>query len=360
MDGTVPQICGSCTRQETAGEISRRHRINQRYLGEKEPHTAHDQVQALLDQTTPDGHSSTPLKGVDLYLGNTCQLRCVQCNPSYSRSILKDYQRLGWDFNDKNRMPMSPEQRISKQDPLIHQLLDQVKKSINTLDYIKLMGGEPTLIQPLLDFLEWCVAHGHHRRITLYLYTNAVTVSEHFIELLSQFQKVHLGISVDAVGGLDEWIRYPTNWEKKCHNIERLASKFPLAWIETTVFSFNIHHLPKLISWCRDKNYSQHIYCLNYPESLSIQNLPTDDKIPLAQELAKFAETLPQDSINDKGLHTMENRYRAFITAAVEFMMKNPHDPAQWQKCLDIVNGYNTIRSQPLQQHNPFFAKFLK
>jgi pyruvate-formate lyase-activating enzyme len=354
--GNTPKICSACTVKEGSGLTSRRHIINQRYLGEHAPDINHPQVRALLAQTQADGHSLAPLQGADISLGNTCQLRCIHCSPSYSRSITKDYQKLGLDFNDKNRMPIRAEDRIEKQDPLVDQVLEELKKSIHSLRYIKFIGGEPSLTRPLMEFLRWCVEHGHNHRLTLLLVTNAVTVRDEFIDLLKQFHCVLLGISVDGVGQLDEWLRFPTNWERKTSNIQRLMENFPRAWIETTLFSLNIHQLPKIINWCREKNYRQHIHHLHWPESMCIRHLPQAVKVSLAEELEQFAQQLPPDLPDDSMLTDCE--YRSFLRGTMDFMLSKDQDPLQWEQCLRTVSSYNTIRPRTLAEVNDFFSNF--
>lgn len=357
IEGEIPDICRSCKKNESAGIRSRRQRVNQRYLGEDSPLTTHPLVRDLLEKTANDGASSTGILEVDLAIGNTCQLRCIQCSPSYSRSVLKDYKKLGWDYNDKNRRPIKIEDRVDYQDSMMHGVFDQIKETIHSIKYIKFMGGEPTITRPLLEFLDWCIEHGHHRHLTILLCINAVTVSDKFIQTLQQFERVLLGISVDGVGGLDEWIRFPTNWERKIKNISRLIKAFPDAYINTTLCNLNIHNLPTLIEWCRSQGYRHSITRLNWPEIFSIQHFPEDTKKELSVMLNEYAQTLPEDYEDDRAL--VDNQYRAFIKATIEFMMENNDDSNQWTRCLETINSYNSIRPKTLQQSNPFFERFL-
>jgi sulfatase maturation enzyme AslB (radical SAM superfamily) len=357
MAGQLPDICRGCAKDEESGIRSRRHRMNQRYLGEDSPETQHPAVQELLQQTRVDGHSTAVLRGVDISYGNTCQLRCIQCSPSYSRSVSKDYAKLGWDHNHKNRMPIAVPDRAMQQDSATHSTLEQIKQHIHTMQYIKFVGGEPTITRPLLQFMDWCIEQGHNQRITVLLNTNAISVSDKFINCLKQFKKVLMGISVDGVGPLDEWIRFPTNWERKYSNIQRLMQALPHSYIATTLFNLNTHLLPELITWCRQHNYRHSIVRLNWPEFFSIQHLPGKAKQDLARLLDDFANTLPPDHIDDRSL--VDNQYRAFLKGTINFMLENQNNSTQWQRCIDTVESYNSIRPQSLQQVNPFFRQFL-
>jgi len=126
MSGSIPSICKNCVRDESVGIMSRRQRMNQRYVLEQDPSHDNIRVKELLLSTKDDGSSMSPLQGLDLSLGDTCQIRCIQCSPSYSRSISKDYEKLGWNYNDKNRLPIQPEFRVIKQDHAIASVLENV------------------------------------------------------------------------------------------------------------------------------------------------------------------------------------------------------------------------------------------
>jgi molybdenum cofactor biosynthesis enzyme MoaA len=357
MSGSIPSICKNCVRDESVGIMSRRQRMNQRYVLEQDPSHDNIRVKELLLSTKDDGSSMSPLQGLDLSLGDTCQIRCIQCSPSYSRSISKDYEKLGWNYNDKNRLPIQPEFRVIKQDHAIASVLENVKQIIHDVRYIKFIGGEPSITKPLLQFMDWCIENDHARNTVLLLNTNAVTISDRFIKQLQQFQRVLLAISVDGVEQLDEWIRYPTNWHRKTNNIHRLMQSFPDAYITTVLFNLNIHGLPDLIDWCRSNNYRHTINRLNWPEPFSLQHLPDNEKQNLSNILAKYAENLPEDQSDDRLL--ADRQYRKFISAIIEFMMTNPRDPSQWQQCQEIVKSYNEIRPMRLQDCSPQWNQLL-
>lgn len=357
MSGEIPSVCKNCVRDESVGIMSRRQKMNQRYLSEPNPSQDNAVVNDLLSLTQQDGASSTPLKGLDLSLGDTCQIRCIQCSPSFSRSISKDYAKLGWDYNDKNRLPIQPEYRVTRQDQAIYNVLQNIKDTIHTVRYIKFIGGEPSITKPLLEFMDWCIANDHAKDIVLLLNTNAVTISDRFITQLQQFQRVLLAISVDGVGALDEWIRYPTNWDRKVDNIRRLMQAFPDAYISTVLFGLNVHGLTDLIDWCRSNGYRHSIHRLNWPEPFSLQHLPDSEKQFLSESLTRYANDLPPDRIDDRLL--TDSQYRSFITGVIDYMAQNSADSAQWKRCQEIVQSYNKIRPTSLQDCSPQWSRLL-
>ena len=93
----VPE-CDLCWGQERNGKQSMRMRRNLRYLGNTEATEA--DLSMLKDYTESD----ELIEGLNLSVGNQCQLRCITCNPSYSRNIKKDYEKLNWSIHQKSRI----------------------------------------------------------------------------------------------------------------------------------------------------------------------------------------------------------------------------------------------------------------
>jgi hypothetical protein len=351
-DGILPDTCEGCTFNESVGILSRRHKMNQRYLGIQDPELTNKQVQKLLQQTNPDGSFDLEILGVEIGGDNTCQLRCIQCSPSYSKSINKDYEKLGWDHKRKNRLPIEVIDHGG-----LDQLFENLKPLVPKLNYLKFVGGEPSISKPLATFMDWCIENNHAKNIFLLCTTNAANVKDSWIDKLLKFNRVVLGISVDGVGGLDEWIRWPTNWEKKEKNIKKLMDSFPDAYIATTLFSLNIHKLDEIIYWCRENNYRHMIERLNWPEELSIKQFPSDTKEQLSRQLLELADSLKGTSINDDSRMLVDHYLDTFIRQTVDFM--NQNNSTMWDQCVNTIKSYNNIRNSTLGDHNDFW-KFVE
>ena len=258
----LPQ-CQHCWRDEEAGKVSGRLRRNQQYYGQGEILINDPIITPTLNQTQPDGHTDHPVKGLFFSVGNLCQLRCIDCSPSYSRSILKDYEKLGWGANTKNR-------RFIMQQDLLHndtqhdQSLWERIEEVGAVEWIRVQGGEPSISKPLLKFLRRYAEKGYAEHTTIFIITNAVNVKQEFIDALKPFRQVKFELSVDGVGALDEYVRYPTNWAKKECTIDQLLSEFPGGVIHSTMYSLNIGGLPELIRWAETKPAMHSIQSLTY------------------------------------------------------------------------------------------------
>ena len=337
----VPE-CNLCWNQEDNGKESMRMRRNVRYLGHAEA-TAHD-----IDLFQGNLESLELLEGINLSVGNQCQLRCISCNPSYSRNIKKDYDKLNWSIHDKTRFDSKNSSNASH--ILSEKNIIELKKITPTLRWVALAGGEPTLSQPIKNYLKWCIENQYNKQMSLVITTNGVNVKTDFIDIIQQFQNVILTISVDGYGELDEYLRWPSNWDKKIDFIKRCQKIFNNLDIHTVVYGLNCLAIDKLIKFVHEQGIKHNLECLQWPSSLSIDNMPHDLKQIALEKISSMAGDLENNLHYYKnikhGYHTI-NSTRALIKK-----LEMPSSP-NWEQTTAIIRSYDTIRSKKLSQIIP-------
>lgn len=355
VDGQQLEQCRHCWKDEAAGKVSGRLRRNQQYYGKADINIGDSIIKQTLAQTATDGHTEAPITGLFFSVGNLCQLRCIDCAPSYSRSILKDYEKLGWDPNIKNRRIIMKQDMLHDEKQHDISLWQRVKDIGPNVRWIRVQGGEPSISRPLLEFLRWYADQGHASHTTIFIITNAVNIKQEFIDALKPFQQVNFEISVDGHGALDEYLRYPTNWKKKEIIIDNLLENFQHCVIHSTVYSLGLGGLPDLIRWAEQKPAMHSIQCLTYPDELAIQHLPDEYKKRMIDELSPW---LPDQQ------YVMSNNYdrisyRNNAVLGVINRLKQDRDPAQWERSKEIIKAYDTIRSNTLGSLIPDILPYL-
>jgi molybdenum cofactor biosynthesis enzyme MoaA len=351
---SLPQ-CNQCWNDESANKISGRMRRNLKYYRQTEIHQNDEVFQDTISKTDATGHTSMPIKGLFFSVGDICQLRCIDCSPGYSRSILKDYQKLGWHSNFKNR-------RFVLKNDLMHDtkehqqhLWNRVQEIGGKVDWIRVQGGEPTISPQLLKFLHWYNEQGYASETTIMITTNAVNIRQQFLDALKPFRQVKIEISVDGVGELDEYLRYPTNWQKKEKIIDNLISQFDCN-IHSTVYSLSIDGLVDLIKWAETKSILHSLQILNYPDELGIQHLPDKFKHKLISELEPYRPT-QEYKLDDKFDH---QQYRNNCVQGIINRLMECRDEQKWQQAKHTVQAYDSIRHQKLTQILPRLGTYLQ
>lgn len=192
------------------------------------------------------------LRYLEIGLGTTCNLACRMCSETYSSKIAtiknpnKSYQQ-GYDLD-----------------------LDKMDIDLSNLERIKIMGGEPLLARDHHKFLAQLLeTHPNPEKIILQYCTNGtVKPTQDIIDFWNQIGWIHLRVSIDGVGKINEIQRPGHKWEtiqdtwnyflslqkevQKPYTSTRV--KTPLLQINTVITRLNLFHLDELGEWIKQNN----------------------------------------------------------------------------------------------------------
>ena len=264
-----PEMCQRCFREEDAGIKSARQNWNNKWLPK-------------LDNLKIDADFN--IKYVDIRLGNLCNLRCRMCNP-YASNLWVDEHHLV-----DNALSPDEFDRLKNMDwPENKKTWKNLFSIAHTVDEIYLTGGEPTIIKEQHKLLDYYIDNGTAKNIKLKYNTNLTNVPQHLIDRWKEFKRVQLNCSIDAVGDLNRYIRYPSNWDKIVENFEKIQN-LENVYIEVhcTVQMYNILELDKFIDWAEPYRHKIYFNILNHPEELNIRVLPKELKEVAAARLLPY------------------------------------------------------------------------
>lgn len=268
LNGERPEICQRCFREEDAGLTSARQHANNRWSKNKTYIT-----DAPLEITY-----------VDIRLGNLCNLKCRMCNPYASNQWVEEWELLG------NDLPETEKNRLKKMSwPENEKTWENLFDIANTVEEIYLTGGEPTLIKEQHKLLDYFIENNLAKDKILKYNTNLTNIPNHLIEKWSKFKMIKLNCSIDAIGKLDRYIRFPSDWKTVERNFLKLRS-YPNIVIEIhcTVQMYNILKLDELIDWALPYQHKIYFNILNHPEELNIRVLPNHLKNLAEEKLQKY------------------------------------------------------------------------
>lgn len=196
LDGKWPAGCESCKHIEESGGHS--DRVIQLFL---EGNTAPPELEKDLEATTV-----TP-RQIEIYWGNTCNMKCIYCAPHYSNKIHAEQKRFG-KF-DQDGVSIDPDD--FKLNPNIKRDTDRLfewfEKNIQHLHKIYIFGGEPFLqveTERMIKFLEERTLPD----LTLTFFSNLNVDHERvkrWVERLENLRKQGRLDKLVIVGSLDAW-----------------------------------------------------------------------------------------------------------------------------------------------------------
>ena len=347
LNNRAHDACKQCWTDDANGKFSLRQRRNQAYLNAKD-HELDPWIDHFKSITDETGHTSSEIQGINLSVGNTCQLRCTHCSPAYSNNVAKDYAKLGWDQDYKARKIFFTDRYLGahKQSMFDADAWPQLKAIAHNVKWIRCTGGEPTLSRGLLDFMQWLDAQGLAKDIDFGFNTNAMTVKDEWLDAAKKFKHTDCRISIDGSSDIDYYVRYPSNWERKTDCVMKLKQAFPNAYLFNTIYAMNIADLVTFIDTTKEWNVPYDLSLLSYPNALDIRHMPGEFKKEMSKKLFKIW-VAEENYISKNGLEAVIKR------------LNMPGDPELWQEAKQIIQSYDSIRPYTLASASPLLAPYL-
>ena len=235
-----------------------------------------------------------------LRLSNYCNLKCHSCW-SLSSSQLSSERQL-WLKDDslpqwlkKNWLYEKDKTNFPTIDnlPETSLFLENFRKIAPDLKRLYFSGGEPTLIKAYELVLEELLQIGN-THLELSLTINLTKVPQKFLSLLQRFSNLEVSCSIDGYGKVNDYIRYPSRWDKTSKNFKLLKKNLPKANIVIySVYSiYNSFSIMDLCDWA-EKFSSPPSICiswLRHPEYLRVENLPVKIKQEILKKWGLFME----------------------------------------------------------------------
>lgn len=234
---------------------------------------------ALYDQIT-----NFNLHTVDIRWTNQCNQACVYCGPHNSTL---------WEKEAGSTKIMSVKAKTA--------IRNFIFENIKQLKNVYLAGGEPTLMNENLEFLNLLL--DKNPNVTLRVNTNLSNINTKVANFIKQFKNVHWIVSVESTEKYYEYIRYGGSWKKFCDNLEEIKK------INGHKISFNMLHcilnhleIFKCIDHLTDLGFHNNSFVLGpvyTPIYLNILNLPGKKIQQVRAELTRRINSSPGFIIED-------------------------------------------------------------
>jgi MoaA/NifB/PqqE/SkfB family radical SAM enzyme len=305
-------------------------------------------IQRRIEESVADRHvMKTPPKKLHLWFGNVCNLQCRMCFATYSTRIAADPVHRSWSPGNPSAGLPPDQRRFSDgrtwaDSPSV--VFGELFEDTSQLTSLAFAGGEPFLqsqIEPLLQLL---VDRGRAPLMDLYFSTNGTVIRESLFDKLRKFGKVTLAVSVDGVGTLNEYIRFPSRWDVVWGNVLRMRDMgFAVVQVDPTFQAYNALAITDILRLC-DREGLECVQgnVLLYPEHLSIHVLPPACRRLARERLESYLKDCPE-------------RHRQG-TAAFASALAGPGHPKQKSLLatfMTFTNDLDASRNQSVAASNP-------
>ena len=260
LNGEIPPSCTKCFKEEAAGHNSKR-MWETRYWSERVD------VDKLIVDTNEDGSVPPKLTYIDLRFGTKCQLACVMCSPHDSSGWITDWQAIypkienaslkeTMQWKDKGSYNGSS-YNWHKNNPIFW---EQFYEQIPNMQQIYFAGGESLIIEEHYDILEQCIKQGYAKDLELRYNSNGVEWRDDLFDLWKEFKLVRFHYSVDSIKEMNDYIRYPSQWnrtEEVFHLLDTETSNNVEVTIACAVQALNIFYIPDFIKWKLQQKFNK-------------------------------------------------------------------------------------------------------
>ena len=229
---------------------------------------------------------------------NICNLQCRMCGPNSSHLIGKEYKKL-------NLISVAPPKERS----------DFSIVDFTNLKKLYVAGGEPTAMLEFYEFLDRCIEQ-KQTDFEFLINTNATKLNNRFKKQLKHFSNLQFIVSLEGLGLLNHYIRWPSDWDKIIENMHYLKKNNHIITTNTTVSIYNITGLYNLLKFFDDEFPGMLVHaqsCSSIGDMLSPFNFPY-------AELA-LERLLPIQNLN---CYKNDQLLKSYIDAIIAHYQTNP------------------------------------
>jgi hypothetical protein len=251
LNGVRPTACSVCWKLEDAGIVSDRIQKNNTF-----DHYSNRDLNFLYEDAK---QQQATIASYKIDTSTVCNATCVTCSGRLSSS---------WRQLEKENNVFS--QRI----PIItnsqtHQLID-----FPTAKMINFRGGEPFLSKTNFYILEKLIEVGNTDCFISFTTNGSIIPNAKQIEILSKFKHVDFDISIDGLGLVFEYLRYPLSWKSVLATIDFCRAHGFTVSASYTISNLNVLYHSQTTQWFTDNgiNYTNNL--VNYPEHFQPSALP--------------------------------------------------------------------------------------
>lgn len=350
LSGTATNLCSLCYHEDEVGSSSKRVRENLKCNIDSrafESTYANSPAKKIFDYSNAhQGVTDVRPTNYHISLGNECNLACRMCSPSYSSKIASELSKTG-AYAGPIRMNWTDNQHAW--DNLVEYMCDT-----ENLEFVHIVGGEPMLSSKFEDLVDRLIAA---KRTNIYFgfTTNGTIVKPRLLEKLNSFRQVDIGVSVECMGILNNYIRRGSEYTSVLSNLETYLTykNDPHVYITLRIApsALSVHTLIDLYKWSADRELDVMSNMLTRPNYLQIRHLPEHIKqaLLLRYEAWEFTPPLPGDSDPrdpNRFKEHIDNEIQAVITS-----LRAPADPTLTEQLYSALSAWGWLDNHDLKNY---------
>lgn len=365
--GEMPDaMCRACQLKDELGYESPRRKENMKSLvfldSFERSYQQSPNLSRFQHSENNQGATETTVHSLHINLGDKCNFACRMCNPWASTPLQREWKELGWVDSNTNFDHWSD-------DPTgWANFMGYLERHPDSIRVMHIIGGEVAFI-PKFDFLlNHLVEKDMAKNINFSFTINGSVDYTKYFDRLAKFKRTEIGISIESVEPVGDYIRQAGRIKNIMSNIEKLKKQRPdnmsLA-IRTVPSILSLPTYASLIKWCYELGIPIDNSMLVNPLWQQAKLLPDTLKQKVIEEVSAVLDTLPKQENkefnNQKDPHkidiSMRNECESIIGLA---KVPAPVDAEQLRKtCAEKLNQWDKLKKINLKDYSAELYEFL-
>jgi MoaA/NifB/PqqE/SkfB family radical SAM enzyme len=373
LNGESPDHCEQCYYEDSFGKLSGR--VRQLYKSavdinnfdltiRSSPH-----FENFKFSNDTDGQSDLNPVDLQIDLGNTCNSACIMCYPTASSKLESDYKKLHkiepMLFNNP-----TPYKSWTRNPEAMNSFIDQIA-DIKNIRYIHFLGGETLFDESFYQICERLIDAGLSKDIIVGTTTNGTIYNNRIQRFIENFKEFHLGISIESISPLNDYIRFPSTVKNILKNIDKFLALRDnsnlFVSLRITPNIFTIYELDKLMEYLiQNKVSAESCNILTEPRHLRMELIPDDIRAEIIDKFEKLIDKhdLKQTNIiNTRRSDLIDQSTANLILEYYNFIsnFKVPPDAEQSKnELVRSLKAFESIRNNSILDYAPRYENFLR
>lgn len=294
-------------------------------------------------------------------LGNFCNSSCIFCEPASSSRLATEFKHIG--------LISSVPQASWCENPIKFDAFLIALRKCKTIKYLHFIGGE-TLITPAFKrILEALVEENLHQTMTIGFTTNLTVWDQSTVDLLAKFEQVNLGMSIECIHPLNDYVRYGSSIDQAVKIMEQwLATAGQQNWLvqlRITPTVFTLWHLKSIYEYAhKNKIAVESCNFLTNPSFLRPSVLPMSMREEVIEQLQTWVDqytvTGVSKIINIRNPAFAEQQIIEDATSYINYLKNQPDESYQLPGLVDYIKLLESNRGNCILDYLPEYEDILR
>jgi hypothetical protein len=292
------------------------------------------------------------------------------CVPEASSRLEQEYHKLH-KINSSLFVKPKTYKSWTKDENLVKKFVQEII-SIPKLRYIHFLGGETLYDESFYTICDQLVAHGIAKDIIVGTTTNGTIFNNRIQKFIENFKQFHLGISIESVTPLNDYVRWPGKIDSILPNIDKflqLREANPGLFISLRITPniFSIYDIDKLFVYMIENHViAESCNILNNPQHLRMELMPNDIRNEVKEKLEKlidYYELKKENIANIRRKDKIDQVTANVILDYYQFVSNYdvPDDVENLRRNLiDFIKSFESLRGNSILDCAPRYEKFLR